>query len=68
MGAEQKLAEPPLQQEGRRVILIAKCSNCNWYSSLPSTTLRMAKDAGLLQDTAQQHQDRYKHLVNFKVS
>jgi hypothetical protein len=65
MGAEQKLAPP--QEEGRRVILIAKCSNCNWYSSLPSTTLRMAKDSGLLQDTAKMHEEKYNHQVEFKV-
>lgn len=58
---------PPVTVEGRRRIVIAKCSNCNWYSQLPTTDLRLVKDSGLLQDTAKMHEERYNHLVNFKV-
>jgi hypothetical protein len=70
MGLEQRPAQPPPpppQEEGRRVVLIARCSSCNWYSSIPSNTLRMAKDADLLNDVAKQHEDRYSHLVKYKV-
>lgn len=59
---------PPVEiKEDRRLIMIAKCENCNWYSSLPTTTLRLAKDSGLLQDTAKEHELRYNHSVSFKV-
>ena len=55
-------------KEGRKLIMIAKCENCNWFSSLPTTTIRLAKDSGQLQDYALEHEKKYQHSVGFKVS
>lgn len=57
---------PPVTVEGRRVMIIT-CSNCNFYSSLPTTTLRLVEDSKLMQETAKQHQDLYRHKIEFTV-
>ena len=54
-------------KEGRKLIITAKCENCNWRSSLPTTTARLASDSGLLQDKACEHEVRFNHKVEFKV-
>ena len=58
---------PPERTEGRKLLIIAACTDCNFYSQLPTTTFRLAEDSALLQDTAQIHQIRYGHKVNFKI-
>jgi len=45
----EKYQPKPVEiKEGRRILITAFCKNCNWRSSLPTTTLRLAKDADLL--------------------
>ena len=56
--------KPP---EGRKLVIIAKCENCSWRSSLSTTTLRLAADSGSLQDIAKQHELKYNHTVVFKM-
>ena len=48
--------------------VIASCTNCNWYSSLPSTQSRLVADMGLMEDYGKAHEERYKHIVKYKVN
>jgi len=53
--------------EDRKLIMTAKCENCNWYSSLPSTTFRLTQDMELFKDYVQVHEEGYKHKVIVQI-
>jgi hypothetical protein len=53
--------KPP---EDRKLVMVAKCTDCNWYSSLPTTTFRLTNDMALFKDYVQAHEERYGHKVN----
>jgi hypothetical protein len=57
----------PAVEEGKKIIMVFACQNCNWYSSLPTTTLRLTEDSKLMQETAQAHERMYKHSVKFST-
>jgi hypothetical protein len=63
----EKQPIPAEAKEDRGLIMVAKCQDCSWYSSLPSTTFRLAQDSWLFQNIAQMHEIRYNHRVEFKV-
>jgi len=54
--------------EGRRIIMTAICQDCNWYSQIPTTTLRLATDSALMTEIAHQHEAMYSHKINFTTN
>ena len=56
----------PAPQEGRRLTIIAKCMDCKWTTSLPTSTYRLSTDAGLLQEKVIEHEAKFNHRVKFK--